>query len=119
MSHTLNIKTEIRDINALTAACTRLNIPMTIGGTHKLFESTEEGTAVHLEGWLYPAVIKTDGSVAYDTYNGLWGKDQKLHELTAYYGLEKAKIEARKKGYSVYEARHEQTRKLELRIRVP
>lgn len=117
MSHTMNIETEIRDLAALATACARLNIK-TETGTFTLFQTTEEGTAVYLDGWHYPAVIKKDGTVAYDTYNGKWGDDAKLKELTSYYGLEKAKMEARKKGYSIYESRNEQTRKLELRIRL-
>lgn len=118
MSHTLNIKTEIRDPSALAAACNRLGIQMQ-EGKHRLFQTTEEGIGVFLPGWEYPAVIRKDGTIAYDIYNGAWGNEQKLKELTAYYGLEKAKIEARKKGYSVYESRSEKTNKLELRIRVP
>lgn len=117
MSHTMNIQTEIRDLSALAVACSRLGVKMETG-TFKLFQTTETGTAVYLDGWNYPAVIKADGTVAYDTYEGKWGNEQKLHELTAHYGLEKARAEARKKGYSVYEKRNDQTRKLELRINV-
>jgi len=118
MSHTLNIKTEIRDPAALQAACSRLNIPSE-EGEFQLFNTREKGIAVYLEGWMYPAVIKADGTIAMDTYGGMWGNEQKLHELTAYYGLEKAKLEARRKGYSVYETKNAQSQRLELRIRVP
>jgi gamma-glutamylcyclotransferase (GGCT)/AIG2-like uncharacterized protein YtfP len=117
MSHTLDIETEIHDLTALSAACNRLNIKMETG-QHRLFNTTETGTAVFLEGWRYPAVIKEGGKVAFDNYEGSWGDMARLNELKAYYGLEKSKIEARKKGYSVYESRNDQTRKLELKIRL-
>lgn len=117
MSHTMNIKTEIKDPAALAMACDRLGIK-TETGKFKLYETTEEGIGVFFPGWDYPAVIKSDGTIAMDTYGGRWGDEKQLHELTAYYGLEKSKIEARRKGYSVYESRNDQTRKLELRIRV-
>lgn len=117
MSETMNIKTEIYDMAALTAACERLGLRME-NGEHHLYRSVEKGMGVFLSGWTYPVVIKDGGQVAYDIYGGVWGDEQKLHELTAYYGLEKAKIEARKKGYCVYETRNEQAQTLELRIRL-
>ena len=114
MSHTLNIETEIRDLNALRAACERLGVRCE-HGEHQLYASTETGHGVFLKDWEYPAVVKEDGKVAYDTYNGRWGDEVRLSELKANYGLEKAKIEARKKGYSYFETRNDQ--ELVLRIR--
>ena len=105
MSHTMNIETEIRDIPALKAACKRLGLTAE-SGTFKLYESTEDGVGVRLEGWKYPVVVKNDGKIAYDNYGGSWGKQSELGKLTAHYGIEKAKIEARKKGYSVIEGRN-------------
>jgi len=117
MSHTMNIQLELHDRDALLAACERLGLTMT-EGRHKLYSTTEEGIAISLPGWKYPIVIKEDGSVAYDNFNGSWGKEEELNKLKAYYGLEKAKIEARKKGYSVYESFNDRTQELELRIKV-
>jgi len=117
MSHTMNINLEIHDRDALLAACQRLGLTIT-EGRHKLYSSTEEGIAISLPGWRYPVVIKSDGTVAYDNYNGNWGKIEELNKLKAYYGLEKAKAEARKKGYSVYETFNARTQELELRIQV-
>jgi hypothetical protein len=117
MSHTMNIQLELHDRDALEAACQRLGLTMT-EGRHKLYSTTEEGIAISLPGWKYPVVIKEDGSVAYDNYNGNWGNIQELNKLKAFYGLEKAKAEARKKGYSVYESFNDRTQELELRIQV-
>jgi len=113
----MNIKIELHDREALEYACQRLGLTI-IEGKHKLYSSTEEGLAVCLSGWKYPVVIKNDGTIAYDNYSGSWGKPEELNKLRAYYGVEKAKIEARKKGYSVYETFNSHTQEFELRIRV-
>lgn len=102
MSHTMDIQMELHDHRALETACRRLNIKVEIG-KHKLHATVEDGTGVFLDGWRYPIVIKENGSVRYDNYNGHWGNIQKLHELEAYYGLEKAKLEAQMKGYDYQE----------------
>jgi hypothetical protein len=117
MSHTMNISIEIHDRAALLAACERLGL-RTAEGEHRLCSSNEVGLAVFLPGWLYPVVVREDGSVAFDNYHGQWGQIGELNILKAYYGLEKAKAEAHRKGYLVYEAVNEQTRELELRVRV-
>ncbi len=117
MSHTMNIKIELHDRAALEAACQRLGLQM-VEGKHKLYSSTEEGIAIFLPGWKYPAIVKADGTVAYDNYNGSWGDMREFHKLEAYYGVEKAKIEARKKGYSVYEHYNDRTQEIELRIQI-
>jgi hypothetical protein len=104
MSHTTNIKINVTDLQALENACKRLGLDLK-EGEFKLYSSTQVGIGVTLPGWKYPVVfnLKT-GTVAYDNYNGNWGNIQELNKLVAYYGLEKAKIEARKKGYSYYES---------------
>jgi hypothetical protein len=43
------------------------------------------------------------GQVAFDNYNGRWGEQSKLDALLQMYAVEKAKIEARKKGHTVTE----------------
>ena len=113
----MNIKLEIHDMQALKKACTRLKLKME-QGKFKLFASEEKGTAVFLNNWSYPIVIKNNGEIAYDNYNGNWGKIEELNKLKAYYGIEKAKIEARKKGYSVSETYCSNTQELKLKIRL-
>jgi len=117
MSHTMNIQLELHDKDALFAACERLGLTMT-EGRHRLYQTEEEGIAVRLPGWKYPVVVKEDGMIAYDNYNGRWGKEEELNKLKAFYGLEKAKIEARKRGYSVYETFNNRTQEIELRIQI-
>lgn len=117
MSHTMNIEIEIHDRAALLAACDRLNL-RSQEGTHRFCSSTETGLGVFLPGWLYPVVVKEDGSIVFDNYHGQWGSMAEFNRLRAYYGLEKAKAEAHRRGYLAYETVNEQTKELELRIRV-
>ena len=54
--------------------------------------------------WAYPAVIDTTtGQVHYDNYNGAWGDQAELDRFLQIYAVERARIEARKKGHQVTE----------------
>ena len=104
ISHIVQIKTEVRDAAAVNAACRRLGLSPPISGQHKLFTSTATGLGVKLPGWNYPIVFDlTTGKVAFDNYEGRWGEQSKLDALLQMYAVEKAKIEARKKGYTATE----------------
>ena len=108
MSHIVEIKTEIRDEAGVKAACTRLQIPLPEHKTCKLFSATATGLAVQLPGWLYPVVCNLQtGQVQYDNYNGHWGEQKHLNSFLQAYAVEKAKIEARKKGHTCSETRLE------------
>jgi hypothetical protein len=59
---------------------------------------------MQLPGWQYPAVIDTQtGEVKFDNFAGHWGDQQHLDRFLQLYAVEKAKLEARKKGYAVSE----------------
>lgn len=115
MSHNIKVNAELKDRDALIAACQREEIRME-EGTHQLFSGSEKGLGVWLPGWRYPAVVKEDGSVVFDNYNGRWGDMEQMNRLKAIYGVEFAKCKARMQGYSVTETFNEQTNKIELRI---
>jgi gamma-glutamylcyclotransferase (GGCT)/AIG2-like uncharacterized protein YtfP len=110
----MNIALQITDIQALKLAARRMGCKVEENADVRLYSSVEHGTAVYLPGWKYPAVVKNDGSVACDTYGGRWGDEAKLNELTAYYGLEKAKLEAQRQGYTVEEVEEDETIKLRI-----
>jgi hypothetical protein len=119
MSHTMNITLELKDNDALAAACERLGCHILGYGVHKLFSSNQEtGIGIKLDGWSYPIVVKDNGTVAFDNFKGRWGDEARINELKAYYGMEKAKIEARRAGHSVYESFDEVTNDLVLRISI-
>jgi hypothetical protein len=104
VSHIVQIQTEVRDAGAVKAAAKRLGLDEPFEGTVRLFDGEATGLLVKLPGWLYPAVVDTaTGQVNYDTYNGAWGDQQHLDAFLQAYAVEKAKIEARKRGHSVFE----------------
>jgi hypothetical protein len=104
MSHTVQIQTQIRDIAAVSAACQRLKLPLPVQGTTQLFGNTVTGLAVQLPGWNYPVVCQLDtGQIQFDNYGGAWGEQKELDRFVQAYAVEKARIEARKKGHTVTE----------------
>ena len=106
MSHLVEIKTEVRDEAAVKAACVRLQIPTPESKTVRLFNATATGLCVQLPGWNYPVVCDLQsGAVQFDNFGGNWGEQARLNAFLQAYAVEKAKIEARKKGHSVSETR--------------
>ena len=106
MSHIVEIKTEVRDEAAVRAACTRLQLAPPERKTVRLFSATATGLCVQLPGWNYPVVCNTEtGQLQYDNYEGHWGEQKHLNSFLQAYSVEKAKIEARKKGHAVSETR--------------
>ena len=104
MSHIVTIETEIRDALAIRAACSRLRLPEPVFGEARLFSGTKTGWAVQLLDWRYAVVCDVNtGKVDFDNYGGHWGDQQQLDRFMQGYAVEKAKIEARKKGHSVTE----------------
>jgi hypothetical protein len=104
LSHIVTVQAEVRDPVAIAAACRRLGLPEPVRGTAQLFSGQATGWLVKLPGWLYPAVLQTDtGQIQFDNFGEAWGKQEHLDKLMQAYAVELAKIEARKKGYSVTE----------------
>ena len=104
MSHIVKITTQIKDAAAVAAACRRLGLAEPAVETVKLFTSQATGLAVRLSGWRYPIVCDlVSGHVQYDNYSERWGAQQRLDAFLQAYSVEKARIEARKKGHSVTE----------------
>ena len=56
MSHVVEITTQIRDEQAVRAACTRLQLAAPEDKTVRLFNATATGLCVQLPGWNYPLV---------------------------------------------------------------
>jgi hypothetical protein len=108
MSHIVTIETKVHDSAALAAACCRLGLAEPIYGDVRLFSADATGLSVTLPGWQYPIVVDTaGGSIKYDNYEGRWGDPAELGRLLQMYAVEKAKLEARKKGYCVTEQTRE------------
>ncbi len=104
MSHIVRIQTEVRDATAVFAACRRRQIAEPVAGKHLLFGGEVEGLAVRLREWTYPAVCQLEtGEVQYDNFGGRWGEQRELDQFMQAYAVEKARIEARKRGHTVAE----------------
>jgi hypothetical protein len=88
----------------VSAACRRLELPAPLVGTAQLFSGEATGLIVRLPDWAYPVVVDTKtGQLQYDNYNGAWGDQAQLDRFLQLYAVEKARIEARKKGHQVTE----------------
>ena len=105
LSHIVQIATQVKDGTAVRSACNRLRLPPPIQGTHRLFSGTVSGLGVQLPDWRYPVVCNlSSGELKYDDYGGRWGQRQHLDSFLQSYAVEKAKIEARRKGHCVTES---------------
>jgi hypothetical protein len=104
MSHIVTIQTKLHDAVAVEAACQRLSLPAPVQGTVMVYKTQATGLIVRLTGWEFPAVIDVlTGVMRYDNFNGHWGDQTQLDRFMQLYAVEKAKLEARKKGYQVNE----------------
>ncbi len=104
MSHIVTIQVEVRDLDAVRSACRRLNLKEPVHGRTTLFETEVEGLWVELTDWLYPVVyVLETGELKYDNFNQAWGEQKHLDRFVQTYCIEKATLEARRKGYSVVE----------------
>jgi len=104
VSHVVQIQTEVRDIVAVRAACDRLQLPSPVIASHSLYQGTVIGLGVELPKWRYPVVCDiASGQLRYDNFNGRWGDQARLDEFLQSYAVEKAKIEARRKGHTCTE----------------
>jgi hypothetical protein len=108
LSHVVEIKTEIRDEQAVRAACVRLQLAAPETKTVRLFNATTTGLCVQLPAWTYPLVCNLQtGPLQYDNYGGQWGEQKHLNSFLQAYSVGKCRIEARKKGHRVSECRLE------------
>ena len=106
MSHVASIKTEVRDAQAVAAACRRLQLPEPTFGTARLYNAVVTGLLVKLPDWRYPfACDIAKGELHYDNFNGSWGLQEHLDRFLQAYAVEKTCIQARRLGHTVAEQR--------------
>jgi hypothetical protein len=104
MSHVVEILTEVRDPIAIRASCQRLALPPPVYGETQLFSESKIGWAVELPEWRYPIVCDVStGRIDFDNFNNRWGKQSELDSFLQRYAVEKAVLEARRRGHSVTE----------------
>jgi hypothetical protein len=104
MSHVVTIKTQLRDVTSIAAACRRLGLPEPVQGTTRLYSGEVTGLLIHLRDWQYPiAVDPASGEVQGDNFDGAWGNPAEIDRLAQAYAIEKIHLESRKKGLRVTE----------------
>ncbi len=88
----------------MRCACRRLQLPTPVQDLFQLYSSRATGLGVQLPGWRYALVCDTTtGKLAFDNFGGRWGEQSKLDGFLQAYTVEKAKLEARRRGHSVVE----------------
>jgi hypothetical protein len=109
MSHFTTIKTQIKDITALSAACSELGLTLLQNTQARGYlENTLTGDyVIRLKGPYDIALNKQPDNtfgLATDWWDGHVEKEvgKDYGRLLQLYGVHKASIEARKKGYSVH-----------------
>ena len=104
MSHVSQMQVKITDVDAMKAACKRMNAQFCGKGFVTFYDETEVGgIVIQLPGWQYSIVVKPDGSIRYDNYNGEWGDIKELNLFKQLYAIETAKQKAEEKGYTYQE----------------
>ena len=100
MSHIVTLRCKLHDAAAIGAACRRLGLLEPVQGTAELYSGQASGQLVRLPGWEYPVVVDTlTGTVRFDNFEGQWGEQQQLDRFLQAYAVERAKLEATRKGY--------------------
>jgi hypothetical protein len=106
MSHTVKIKTEVRNVEAIKTACKRVGAEFLGQKSHKLYGSNyADGVGVKLVGWYLPVVFNVEtGAASLDNYGGSWGAQSVLDKFLQAYAVEVVKLQARKSGQTVTES---------------
>ena len=105
MSHIVRIQCEVRDREAVSRACRRLELPEPFEGEAKVFTTLKKGLLVQLKDWEFPIVCDLasgQGRVRQlrRTIGAIASASTSSFRL---YAVEKATLEARKRGHSVVE----------------
>jgi hypothetical protein len=104
MSHLVTIQTKVHDRIAVATACQKLGFEPPMEGKAKLYSGEAAGLLVKLPGWMYPIVCQLEtGEVRFDNFEGRWGDRAELDRFLQRYAVEKAVLEARRRGHSVVE----------------
>ena len=107
VSHQVTIQTKITDVRALALACEELSLKLVENGTQRTYSGTATAALViKCKGPYDIAATKgADGNytLATDWWNGHVAKEvgTNYSKLSQIYGVHKATLEAKKKGYFV------------------
>ena len=99
VSHTTTVKARFRAGAAFDAAILALGGQVLGDGTFELYQTSETGYGFRLPGWNFPLVLKPNGSMAFDDFEGRWGNRADLKRLEGLYTIEAAKVAADGQGW--------------------
>jgi len=124
MSHISKIELEVRDLRTLRQACTRLGLNMLEGKKTFKWYGQEDGRcdhAIRVPGASYEiGVVKAGGAfeLQCDYWDSAIGKviGRPGGLLKQAYAVERAKTEARRKGYSIIEKKTNTGIRLHVRV---
>lgn len=86
MSHTTTMNAKLTNEGAVRRACEAMGLEAPAHGQHRFYDGkTAEGLLVKLPGWKHPVVVKADGELVFDHYNGAWGKQLELDRFLPQY----------------------------------
>ena len=108
MSHFTTIQTQIRDVNALRAACSELGFELASNASARGYgrQSIKGDLVVRLPG-PYDIAVNRQPDGVYGLTTDWWGGHVELSvgksfgKLLQLYGVHKARIEAQRKGHTV------------------
>ena len=105
MSHIVTIKTEVRDPRRSRAACRRLGLPEPVHGTATALRAARPPACSSgcPAGSTRSSSTPPPARSATTTTAGSWGDPEQLDRFLQAYAVEKATIEARKRGHTVVE----------------
>jgi hypothetical protein len=108
MSHFTTIKTQIKDINALRLACSELSLGLLQNAIARGYgNSSREGDYVIQVAGPYDIAVEKQKDGTFGLTTDWWGGHVEAQvgkdfgKLLQLYGVHKASLEAKKKGYSV------------------
>ncbi len=99
VSHTTKVVVQFNDRSVLAAAVAAMGGTMLGEGSHRLYGGSEQGLGFNLPGWRYPLILKADGSLAFDSYNGHWGNEADIPKLKGQYTIAVAAQAAAAQGW--------------------
>ncbi|MEQ8786547.1 MAG: DUF1257 domain-containing protein [Pirellulaceae bacterium] len=105
MSHITTLQVQMRDEQAIRAACQETGAEFLGRGVHTLFGSqTVEGVGFKLSQWRYP-LVATEDALKYDTFCSKAGAGGQLNQFRQSYAKQVVLAQARRKGQHVTEQR--------------
>lgn len=107
MSHKATLDVQFKDLEVLEKVLADQKIEHQIAAageevTAQLYQGAEKGVAtLKLPQWRYPIVVKADGSITFDNYNGHWGDLDDLNKVRQDYALGVTTKQASRQGLRI------------------